>query len=65
MGLFSRLSHTATCRQDMAFLPAVMEIETTPPSPLGRAVLWAALAEIDIHATAAGRIVPSGRVKPM
>jgi multidrug efflux pump subunit AcrA (membrane-fusion protein) len=62
-------------RQDMAFLPAVMEVEVTPPSPLGRgvlwvicggvllALLWASLAKIDIHATANGRIVPSGRVK--
>ncbi|GAB6041681.1 HlyD family type I secretion periplasmic adaptor subunit [Endothiovibrio diazotrophicus] len=57
------------------FLPAALEIQETPPSPIGRAilwtlmalftltVLWAALGEVDIVASAPGRIIPSGRVK--
>jgi hemolysin D len=62
-------------RDEREFLPAVLELEETPPSPAGRvllwaivtlfglAVLWACLGEIDVVASAPGRIVPSGRVK--
>jgi hemolysin D len=62
-------------RDELAFLPAALEIVETPPSPTGRliaatimllfgAVLaWAAWARIDIVATATGKIVPSGSVK--
>jgi hemolysin D len=62
-------------RDELAFLPAALEIVETPPSPTGRliaatimllfcAVLaWAAWAKIDIVATATGKIVPSGSVK--
>ncbi len=57
------------------FLPAVLEIQQAPPSPIGRAVLWTILAaftagtlwttfgRIDIVATAQGRIIPSGYSK--
>jgi membrane fusion protein, hemolysin D len=57
------------------FLPAALEIQETPPSPLGRTVLWvilglcvtavawASLGEVDIVAVAPGRLVPSDRVK--
>ncbi len=57
------------------FLPAVLEIQQTPPSPIGRAilwtilavfttgVLWATLGWIDIVATAQGKIIPSGYSK--
>src|SRR5436853_1610253 len=57
------------------FLPAVLEIQQAPPSPIGRAilwtiiavfasgVLWAALGWIDIVATAQGKIIPSGYSK--
>ena len=60
---------------DLDFLPAALEIQEKPPSPVGRAiiwaivaffslaVLWAMLGEIDIVATAQGKIIPSGRVK--
>jgi len=53
------------------FLPAVLEIQDSPPSPLGRAVtwtiitalgsgiLWASLGRIDIVAVAPGKIIPS------
>lgn len=57
------------------FLPAVLEIQEAPPSPIGRAilwtiagvvtsaVLWATLGWIDIVATAQGKIIPSGYSK--
>ncbi len=57
------------------FLPAVLEIQQAPPSPIGRAilwtimavfasgVLWAILGWIDIVATAQGKIIPSGYSK--
>ena len=61
--------------EELAFLPAALEIVETPPSPVGRAIgacvilifcialAWAGLGKIDIVATAQGRIVPSDRVK--
>ncbi|MBS0182941.1 MAG: HlyD family type I secretion periplasmic adaptor subunit [Nitrospira sp.] len=61
--------------QAMEFLPAVLEIQQIPPSPIGRALLWTILAAftagtlwttfgwIDIVATAQGKIIPSGYSK--
>src|SRR6185369_12609443 len=60
---------------ELAFLPAALEIIETPASPLGRSVAWtiiaffvlalawACIGRIDIIATAQGRIVPTGRTK--
>ncbi len=60
---------------ETAFLPATLEVVETPPSPIGRAigatiiavfcvaVIWAALGEVDLVATAPGKIIPSGRTK--
>jgi len=57
------------------FMPAAIEIEKTPASPIGRtilyaivllfaiAVLWATFGKIDIVAVAQGKVVPSERVK--
>lgn len=57
------------------FLPAVLEIQQAPPSPIGRAILWtillvvtsavvwACLGWIDIIATAQGKIIPNGYSK--
>jgi hemolysin D len=57
------------------FLPAVLEIQQAPPSPIGRSILWTILAVftavvlwasfgwIDIVATARGKIIPSGHSK--
>lgn len=57
------------------FMPAAIEIEKTPASPVGRvilyaivllfviAVLWATFGKIDIVAVAQGKVVPSERVK--
>ena len=62
-------------RDELAFLPAALEIVETPPSPIGRAIgatviaffclalIWAAFGQVDIIASAPGKIVPSGRVK--
>lgn len=57
------------------FLPAVLEIQQAPPSPIGRAItwtiiavftagmLWATFGWIDIVATAQGKIIASGYSK--
>ncbi|HGG59963.1 MAG TPA: HlyD family type I secretion periplasmic adaptor subunit, partial [Gammaproteobacteria bacterium] len=62
-------------RQETEFLPAALEIMEKPPSPAGRAIAWSVIAfftiaavwamvgDIDIVATAQGKIIPSGRVK--
>ncbi|WKT60107.1 HlyD family type I secretion periplasmic adaptor subunit [Microbulbifer thermotolerans] len=64
-----------TDRDIQSFRPAAIEIEQTPPSPLGRGILWAIIAlfviallwacfgRIDIVATAQGKVIPSERVK--
>ena len=62
-------------RDACAFLPAVLEVQRTPPLPASRAILWAVMAlfacalvwaavgRVDVVAVAPGRIVPLGRVK--
>jgi len=57
------------------FLPLALEIQETPPSPMGRwlawclmalftiGILWACFGKVDIVVTAPGRIIPSGHVK--
>ncbi len=62
-------------RQELAFLPAALEVLETPASPLGRIVTWmlvlivaTALAwswfgKVDAVAVAQGRVVPGGNVK--
>ena len=62
-------------REDLAFLPAALEIVETPPSPIGRstaviimlffalALTWAAIGTVDIVASAQGKIVPVGGIK--
>ena len=62
-------------RDEFAFLPAALEIVETPPSPIGRtislliallfclAVAWSIFGQVDIVASATGKIVPSGRTK--
>ncbi|WP_413205422.1 HlyD family type I secretion periplasmic adaptor subunit [Rhodospirillum sp. A1_3_36] len=62
-------------RSDKAFLPAVLEVTETPPSPMGRtlilvicgafltATLWATFGKVDVIASAQGKILPTGRVK--
>lgn len=60
---------------DVAFLPAALEILETPPSPVGRAVLWtlfgfiglavgwACLGHIDVVSAAPGKVAPYGHIK--
>ena len=73
--LFSQQRQAPRTAQELAFLPAALEIVESPPSPAGRAIgatvilvfaaalAWAAFGEIDIVASAQGRIVPTDRVK--
>src|SRR5262245_24657924 len=60
---------------EMEFLPAALEVQESPPSPVGRFVLWAVMAmivialiwsivgRVEIVAVAPGKIIPSGQVK--
>src|SRR5260370_38900749 len=60
---------------EIAFLPAALEITESPPSPIGRAIgasiiavfcvalLGASFGNVDVAATATGKIVPGGRTK--
>ena len=62
-------------KDELAFLPAALEIVETPPSPIGRAIgatlivlfclalIWASFGHVDIVASASGKVVPNGRVK--
>jgi hemolysin D len=62
-------------RHELEFLPAALEIIETPTSAAGRimmgvivvlvavAIGWACIGQLDIVATANGRIIPSGQVK--
>jgi len=61
--------------REREFLPALVEIEESPPSPMGRAVAltlmmllagavgWAVIGQVDVVAVARGRIVPTGHSK--
>ena len=60
---------------ERAFLPGALALQSTPPSPLPRllvaiilglfcfAIVWASLGEVNVVASAEGKIIPSGRVK--
>jgi len=60
---------------ETAFMPAVLSLQETPPSPLPRAIMWAMIGfaacaltwavfgKIDIVATAEGKIVTNERTK--
>ena len=57
------------------FQPALLQVQSRPPAPLGRAVLWlvlslvgaalawAAVAKLDVVAVADGKLVPAGYLK--
>ena len=61
--------------QELDFLPAALEIQQRPPSPMGRVIIWilmiffvvsiawATLGSVDIVAVAEGRIIPGGHNK--
>jgi hemolysin D len=60
---------------ETAFLPAALEVTETPPSPIGRSIVyavialfcvalaWAYLGRVDIVASAKGKVIPSGHTK--
>ena len=62
-------------RQELQFLPEALEIQESPPAPVGRAVawtvmvtfaaavVWASLSTMDIVAVARGKLVPDGHSK--
>jgi hemolysin D len=62
-------------REELAFLPAALEIVETPAPPLAGAIgatiialfclalAWASFGQIDIVASASGKIIPTGRTK--
>ncbi len=71
---FPRRSEGAE-KDELAFLPAALEVVETPPSPIGRsiawtvialfclALAWASIGHVDIVASARGKIIPNGRIK--
>ncbi len=70
-----RLDPNRRRSQELAFLPAALEIVETPPSPVGRAtafaligifsiaLVWACVGTVDIVAVAPGKIMSGGRNK--
>jgi hemolysin D len=70
-----QLSRIAPQGKAAEFLPAVLEIQDAPPSPIGRAVAWtimlvfvagiawSSIGKIDIVAVAQGKVIPSGYSK--
>ena len=62
-------------RLERQFLPPALEIQHTPPSPVGRAMVWTiallftcalvwlCIGEIDVVATAPGKFIPDGKIK--
>lgn len=70
-----QLDSTARLPHETHFLPAALALQETPVHPAprylqwlimafaGLALLWACIGQVDVVATASGRIVPSGRSK--
>ena len=68
------LYEPSTRREELAFLPAALEIVETPPPPMAGAVggtiialfcvalAWACFGKVDIVATASGRISQAEKV---
>lgn len=62
-------------KEETEFLASILEVTETPPSPIGRMVLWTIIAflvvgiiwlfvgEVDEVAVARGKITPSGNIK--
>lgn len=71
----NRLTGTTASHNETEFLPAVVEVVETPPSPVGRLVLWtlfilivgglfwSIFGTVDEVAIAPGKIIPQGFVK--
>lgn len=68
-------ARTRTRIEETAFLPAALEVMETPPSPIGRgllwflmgcvaiALLWSFIGRMDVVAVAPGKVLPAARVK--
>lgn len=66
---------THRTHEEIAFLPAALEIIESPPNPIGRAILWCVIAlvvvalgwasfgHVDVVAIAPGKLIPSDRIK--
>ena len=76
MGKFWKwLIHGEEREKETEFLPAILEVTETPPSPTGRLVMWSILflivvalvwsflGHINEVAVAAGKVIPSGQIK--
>ena len=73
--LWNRFLGEGQDARETEFLPSILEVTETPPSPVGRAVLWTLVAllvagaiwvcvgEVDEVAVANGKVVPVGNVK--
>ncbi len=69
------LLHGEDREKETEFLPAILEVTETPPSPTGRLVMWTILilivvalawsylGHINEVAVAAGKVIPSGQIK--
>lgn len=75
MRFWNWLVHGEEREKETEFLPAILEVTETPPSPTGRLVmwtililivvglLWAFLGHINEVAVAGGKVIPSGQTK--
>jgi hemolysin D len=75
MELIEKAGPRKLTREELQFLPAALEIIETPPSPVGRALIWllislfvstltwSVVGKIDEVAVATGKVVPSGYTK--
>ena len=72
---FQWLLHGEEREKETEFLPAILEVTETPPSPTGRIIMWlililvvallawSFLGHINEVAVASGKVIPSGQVK--
>ena len=75
MKFWNWLVHGEEREKETEFLPAILEVTETPPSPTGRlvmwsvlvlivvALVWAFLGHINEVAVANGKVIPSGQAK--
>ena len=75
MNIKDWLLHGDKNEKETEFLPAILEVTETPPSPVGRTVMWTLLVLIVVAiawgflghinevAVASGKIIPSGQAK--
>ena len=73
--MWNKLIDGSNDERETDFLPAILEVTETPPSPVGRLVMWTILAllmvaiiwsfvgTINEVAVATGKVVPVGQVK--